>query len=174
MTRRGAYTVFLLANLLVLFTIAVRSVTSSGHQPKLNHAPVLGFVLLAVAVLVWLQPRAVPYALGVSCLSLAFIAFWLASPIGLQWTGQFTYSLPYGGRVFGYLFISLFPLGWVLISASIGRWWSGIVSYFITGFIFVLFCRGAGLLDWSDSVMPWLFWPHFTAAMLGMFGWTLD
>lgn len=173
-TRHALYAAFLASGLVAGFVGAVRSASDPGYQIPAVHVPVLAFVIVAAAALLLLRPLTAFYSLGLLCLLLGLVGFWLASPNGLSWAGRSGYDLPQDGRPFGYFLLFLFPAGWFLLSASVTRWWSGIVSYFGAGLVFVLLNMMSGLTDSFLLPLPWLFWPHFTLAMLGMFGWEFN
>ncbi len=105
---------------------------------------VLGFVVVAVGLLQWLRPRPISYALGLLCLLLAFIGWWLASPIGWRWTANrigLTYEA-YGGFNF-FVLCLLFPVGWILLTHSVANWRIGLASYAVAGLVFTLMAAAA-------------------------------
>jgi hypothetical protein len=146
---------------------------SGGTQLASPHVPVLLFVILAVAGLS-VGARPVPYALGLLCLLVAILGFWAASPDGGAWIAYVVWDpglVPEIARVFGYVFLLLFPLGWVLLAESAGSWVAGVVSYLVAGLGFVcLYALIVGHLPSYLVPLLWLFWPHFMLAMLGVFG----
>jgi hypothetical protein len=146
---------------------------------------VLGLVAVAVAGLLWLRPHLQLYVLGLLCVMLAFVGFWLASPDGGYWIGSNilddpSYG-PYGGRTFGYIFL-LFPVGWILLATSVSSWMTGVVSYLLPGVTLVLVAAAAGLFGppgyGPDQPPLWipvsivLAWPAQVLQVLGKFGRT--
>ena len=154
--RRWLYAVFLGVGLLTTFAGALWRINAFfGHGGPLplvdssySRAPitlidclVLSFTAVAGVGLLWLRPRPIAYIIGLLCLLIAFIGFWLASPNSGRWVGSSILHDPgygpYGGRWFGMLFF-LFPLGWVLLGASVSNWKKGLVAYLLVGLAFVL------------------------------------
>lgn len=177
--RRRLYVAFLTAG----FAAAIWS--SYGRELPNVEWLVLGFVVIAVTAILWLQPRPLLYALGVLSVVLAFLGFWLASPDGGGWTPSHvlhdpSYG-PYGGRQFAALFLVFFPLGWLLLAASVAHWKVGLVGYVLAGLVFVLMGAAVGWFG-VPGVSPtpelWvvlsflLLWPQYTLLLLGAFGHT--
>ncbi len=184
---RLLYLAFVMVGLVVLFATALAYIYGhkiTGVELGTVRQATLAFSVVAVIGLVWLSPRRRAYTLGILCMLVAFVGFWLASPQGGLWISNVVQDPnygPYGGGVFAILFL-LFPLGWVLLSASVADWKIGIVSYFLTGLIFLLMSGAAGLFGpvgyGSGQMPPWvpvillLLWPEYTLMMLGTFGYT--
>lgn len=184
---RGLYLALITVAILALFTgswwrLHGREIPIAGN---VIHVPVLAFVATAVAGMVWLRPRRTAYILGVVCVLLAFIGFWLGSPLGGQWVGNLlkdpNYG-PYGGRMFGYL-VLLLPVGWVLLGASVANWKVGVVTYLVQGVVLVLSAVLVGGIfgppGYGPGQMPpwvpayFLFgWPVVILVLLGTFGYT--
>ncbi len=188
-SRRWFYATVLAAILLAGFAAAIWSV--KGRSLAAVETSVLGLVLIAVIALLWLEPRPIPYAVGVVCLLLAFVGLWLGSPDGGRWIANSilhdpSYG-PYGGRFFGYLFL-LFPVGWVLLAASVATWKIGLVTYLVAGLVFMLMNAVTGMFGPSapgivtnlttGMLSPFvlgtilLLWPQYTLIFLGLFGYT--
>lgn len=121
LTGQNAYLAFVTIGLVAGFAARYWSLSSRSVRLPAMHVPILMFAVAAAAALLPLKPNAALYASGLLCFALAFVSFWLASPDGLAWAGRLPYRLPYGGRPFGYLFLLLFPAGWILVSASFVR-----------------------------------------------------
>lgn len=143
---------------------------------------VVSALLLALTGLLWLRPRVPLYLLGVFAILLGFVGFWLASPVGWMWVhnnvlgGPATYS-PYGGTWFGWLATILFPIGWLILAASIGRLRVGLGLYLAIGLIFALTFALSGLSGGSPPIVVALWvaymlalWPTYVLAMLGIVG----
>lgn len=175
MTRRKIYLVVLLTGLGVGLVLALLAAADPTYQLATLHVPVLAFVLLATAGLLWLGARTVPYTLGLLCVLASLLGFWAASPNGVLWTmyiargSNLTQS---STQVFGYVFLFLFPVGWVLLADSINSWRAGLISYFGVGLGFVILHALLGKMTAALMPVYRLFWPHFTLTMLGLFGWT--
>jgi hypothetical protein len=179
--RRWLYLTFLSTGIAALFggawwRLPGREIPILG---PIIHVPVLGFVALAAAGLVWLRPRPTPYALGVLCVLVALVGFWLGSPAGGWWLGSLLHDPgygPYGGRNFGLLFV-LLPVGWVLLGASVADWKGGVISYLTPGVVLVLgtvLTSGAAgpLMPSWLPVYLLLGWPAVILIVLGTFGHT--
>lgn len=184
MRRVVAFAVFALAvgtlsvvageGLLAGFLGAVRTATGGAALPAV-HVPVLGFVLVAAGVLLWLRPRTLPYTLGLLCLLLSLVGFWLASPDGGRWVAALLFrdSAPglYDRRWAGWLSFLLFPAAWHLLAASIATWRVGLVAYLLAGLAFVLMGAAAGFFRAPATAgIVLLFWPQQVLTMLGVFG----
>jgi len=148
------------------------------------HVFVFGFATAAVLGLVALRPRYVPYAFGFLCVLLALVGFWIASPDGRQ---SISNALgmpapdPYALRLLGFTSL-LFPVGWVLLGASVANWRIGLLSYVLYGLIFLALTLVAGLIGplgygpgRTPPLLPvalLLLWPEYAMVMLGIFGYT--
>ncbi len=104
----------------------------------------------------------------------AIIAFWFTTPNGGMWANLILRDPDFnlrGGRVFGYLFLLLFPVGWILLSSSVGSWARGAISYLAAGLAFVLMhVLLLGQVPAALVPVYLFFWPYFTLTMMGVFG----
>lgn len=181
------YLSFLTTGLLILFSASLWLV--SGHMiPGVGaaaiHVLVLGFATAAVLGLIALRPRRAPFALGVLCVLLALVGFWIASPDGRQLISH-ALGMPahdtYPGPLLGFSFL-LFPVGWVLLGASVANWRIGLLSYLLYGLVFLALTLVAGLIGplgygpgRTPPLLPValvLLWPEYAMVMLGIFGYT--
>lgn len=184
---RRLYLALLAAGLVALFVgawwrLPGREIPIVG---RLIYVPVLAFVAVAVAGLLWLRPHRTRYTLGVLCVLLAFVGFWLGSPAGGRWMGNLlndpNYG-PYGGLMFDFLFLVLLPVGWVLLGASVANWKVGVATYLVLGVALVLgtaLTAGFGPPGYGPGqTPPWvppyflLGWPAVVLVVLGTFGRT--
>lgn len=181
------YLSFLTTGLLILFSAALWMV--SGHViPGVGavaiHVFVFGFATAAVLGLIALRPRRAPFALGALCVLLALVGFWIASPDGRQLIFH-ALGMPardaYPGSLPDFSFL-LFPVGWVLLGASVVNWRIGLLSYLLCGLVFLALTLVAGLigpLGYGPGRTPplvpvalVLLWPEYAMVMLGIFGYT--
>ena len=165
-TRRWLYLALLTIGLLTGFGRAALS--NQGYVITAAEPLVLGFVVLAVVLLLWLRPRPIPYFPGLLCLLLAFVGFWLASPRGGLWIANYilhdpSYG-PYDGINFGSLTF-LLPVGWICLARSVINWRIGIITYFLAGLLFVLINIAAGLFG-PPGFGPGLMPPFLPVAVL--------
>ena len=180
-TRRWFSIAFLIVGFLAGFAAAIWS--SNGREIPNVESLVLSFVVIAFAAILWLQPRPLVYALAVLSVILAFVGFWLASPDGGRWTASSIFHDssygPYGGRWFVVLFVVFFPLGWLLLAASVTKWKIGLVAYVLAGLVFVsAIAAWFGVPVVSLTPQIWvvlrivLIWPYYTLIIPGAFGHT--
>jgi hypothetical protein len=175
LTRRRIYLILFWMTLASFMCLALLSLDHPSYRPRAPHVLVLCFAILAAAGLAWIGARPAPYTAGLVCLLAAIIGFWIASPNGGPWAAYITRNpdlSTWGGSAFAYAFLFLFPLGWVLLAGSIDGWVRASLSYLATGLSFVLL--HIVLLGGVPAMLVpvyVLFWPHFTLAMLGTFGW---
>ena len=113
--------------------------------------------MLALANLLWLRPHVPLYLFSVLAILLGFVGFWLASPVGWMWVHNYMLAAPpayspYGGIWFGWL-VSFFPVGWLLLAASVGRLRSGLGLYLAIGLIFALTFVLSGLNSGSSPLV---------------------
>jgi hypothetical protein len=164
---------------------------NQGEPIPPMEVPVLAFIVVAAGGLLWLRPRPALYALGLLCVLLAFVAFWLESPATGLWLQTRLLQAPVApgfqphvavGLAVAYL---LFPLAWHLLAASVTSWRTGLASYLVAGVGLLLVLVGSvwtSTVGAADSLptasAPSLvftviflpFWPRHLLAMLGLFG----
>lgn len=170
-SRKRIYIVFLAVALATAtLVVPIVTVNDSGEVPDLD-VPVFGVVFGFVAGLLWLQPSPRAYNLGLLVLGGAFVAYWLASPEGLLQALRIVDD-PEDTRIFGFIALALFPVGWVLLATSVCGWKKGILSYLVTGLAHMLLLA---LLSGGLPPIAWLtttvFWPRSVLYLLSVFGW---
>jgi hypothetical protein len=178
--RHRLYAGFFAAGLLVMVGGAFWRILGRelGPANDLIHWPVLGFMLLAVLLLLWLRPRPLPYGIGLLCLLLAFAGLWLTSPFGSRWLVTAVPHEPRGAIPF--LMTFLFPAAWVLLAGSVAGWKIGVISYLLATLAFLVPGAAVSYIGvpgpttdplWFLTIMP-LIWPRLLLVMLGVFGHT--
>jgi len=138
----------------------------------------MGAVALAIGGLLWLRPNPILYGLGGLGILLAMIAFWIASPVGGLWVKK--YVLPpeaglFAARWAGWLFLVMFPAGWLLLASSVVRWTTGVIAYLSLGLLFASAWGAIWGMGGQLGLLPYfllvgLLWPFMILAMLGVFG----
>lgn len=173
-TRRYVYLAVFTATLLAGMRVALLSPMDPSHRLQAPQIVVFGFAIVVAAGLIWLDAKVAPYTLGLMFLMMAFLGFWIASPDGALWMGHMARNSDLalsGTRVFAYVFLFSFPIGWILLAGSVYGWLRAGLSYLGAGGMFILL-HMLLISKLPMALLPvyWLFWPHFTLVMLGTFG----
>ncbi|MBI2773941.1 MAG: hypothetical protein HYX56_05570 [Chloroflexi bacterium] len=177
-----AYAIVLSASLTVLFGLAL--VRANGREIGNPDLPVLVFLAAVVGLLVRFRPRPPLYAAGLVVLLTALAGAWAGSPDAGPILSRYLASAhdQYGNRLLA-LLMTLFPLGWLLLAASVWSWRRGLVTYLITGLVFASATAITGFL--GSPAAPQspqfvvlflsyaLLWPQTVLVMLGIFGYAI-
>jgi hypothetical protein len=161
---RPAYFLALTSGLAALFAAAVWM--SRGGQMAQIELPVLASVALAVLGLRWLEPRPQLYLSGALSLALAFLVLWIARPYGGVWGTEKV--------VLGLLpLFLLFPLGCLLLAASVTSWRAAATWYLVSGVVFML--TATWNISWGALLLFVMFtvnWPFYVLVLVRMFGYS--
>lgn len=174
---RGRHSVYVVVVGLILLAglvVAVRSGLSPQPPPAWVGRATLAFTVCAMAGLIALDARPIPYGIGVACLSIALIAMWLGSPDGDAWRSVLL--APIGAATYPrdlILLVSIisFTSAWLLLARSVTGWLQAATSYLGVGLVFTLLHTSVlGERFVVPLVLQLLAWPFLALNLLGVFG----